>query len=127
MAAYGAFLERNAHIVDRVPSILERHTDAAHVCGHVPLTPVARQMKREICHVHGTSDYSLHVTLAPADCISHWLLRLICKANKGRQTRHRVRLGPAIHARWFECLQECHLWAGFYDSNGVCLDLCAEG
>ncbi|OJI99477.1 hypothetical protein ASPVEDRAFT_123327 [Aspergillus versicolor CBS 583.65] len=68
MAAYGAFLERNAHIVDRVPSILERHTDAAHVCGHVPLTSVARQMKREICHVHGTSDYSLHVTLAPADC-----------------------------------------------------------
>ena len=70
MAAYGAFLERNAHVVDRVPSILERHTDAAHVCGHVPLTSVARQMKREICHVHGTSDYSLHVTLAPADCMS---------------------------------------------------------
>jgi hypothetical protein len=25
-------------------------------------------MKREICHVHGTSDHSVHVTLAPADC-----------------------------------------------------------
>ena len=50
MAEYGAFLSRNTQVVDRVPSILERHTDA--------------------CHVHGTSDYSLHVTLAPADCIS---------------------------------------------------------
>ncbi|KAL4784892.1 hypothetical protein BJX76DRAFT_197318 [Aspergillus varians] len=68
MAEYEAFLQRNAHVVDSVPSILERHTPAAHVCSHVPLTPVAKEMKREICHVHGSSDHSLHVTLAPADC-----------------------------------------------------------
>ncbi|KAL3456737.1 hypothetical protein BJX64DRAFT_281146 [Aspergillus heterothallicus] len=67
LAAYGAFLSRNAHIVDRVPSILERYTDAAHVGNAVPLTSVAAQMKREICHVHGTSDHSVHVTLSPAD------------------------------------------------------------
>ncbi|KAL4944960.1 hypothetical protein BDV06DRAFT_62917 [Aspergillus oleicola] len=68
MEAYNTFLDKNSHIVDRVPSILERYTDAAHVCSNVPLTPVAREMKREICHVHGTSDYSVHVTLSPADC-----------------------------------------------------------
>ncbi|KAL4975533.1 hypothetical protein BDW66DRAFT_137121 [Aspergillus desertorum] len=68
MAEYAAFLERNAHLVDRVPSILERYTDAAHVCSHLPLTPVAKAMKKEICHVHGTSDHSVHVTLSPADC-----------------------------------------------------------
>ncbi|KAL4931782.1 uncharacterized protein BDV17DRAFT_288366 [Aspergillus undulatus] len=68
MAEYGAFLDRNAHLVNRVPSILERYTDAAHVCAAVPLTPVAKEMKREICHVHGTSDHSVHVMLAPADC-----------------------------------------------------------
>ncbi|KAL2867556.1 uncharacterized protein BJX67DRAFT_387793 [Aspergillus lucknowensis] len=67
-AEYSAFLTRNAHLVDRVPSTLERYTDAAHVGAHIPLTPVGRQMKREICHLHGTSDHSLHVTLAPADC-----------------------------------------------------------
>ncbi|CEL08648.1 hypothetical protein ASPCAL11795 [Aspergillus calidoustus] len=68
MAEYGAFLTRNKHIIDRVPSILEKYTDAAHVCHDIDLTPVAAQMKREICHVHGTSDHSVHVTLAPADC-----------------------------------------------------------
>ncbi|KAL2824574.1 hypothetical protein BJY01DRAFT_164658 [Aspergillus pseudoustus] len=67
MDAYGAFLARNAHIVDRVPSILERYTDAAHVGNSIPLTPIAAQMKREVCHVHGTSDHSIHVTLSPAD------------------------------------------------------------
>ncbi|KAL4883575.1 hypothetical protein BJY04DRAFT_216398 [Aspergillus karnatakaensis] len=68
MAEYTAFLDRNAHVVDRVPSILEKYTDAAHVCDRVPLTDVARGLKREVCHVHGTSDHSVHVTLAPADC-----------------------------------------------------------
>ncbi|KAL2826711.1 hypothetical protein BDW59DRAFT_171786 [Aspergillus cavernicola] len=68
MAEYGDLLTQNTHLVDRVPSILERFTDAAHVRDAVPLTPVAKQLKREICHVHGTSDHSVHVTLAPADC-----------------------------------------------------------
>ncbi|KAL5041304.1 hypothetical protein BDW71DRAFT_212284 [Aspergillus fruticulosus] len=68
MAEYVAFLDRNAHLVDRVPSILEKYTDAAHVCSHLPLTPVAKEVKREICHVHGTSDHSVHVTLSPVDC-----------------------------------------------------------
>ncbi|KKK11910.1 hypothetical protein ARAM_002297 [Aspergillus rambellii] len=65
---YQAFLVRNSHLVDRVPSILERHTDAAHVSKNIPLTSAAEDMHREICHLHGTSDYSVHVTLAPADC-----------------------------------------------------------
>ncbi|KAJ0414805.1 hypothetical protein BJY00DRAFT_18791 [Aspergillus carlsbadensis] len=68
MTEYEAFLARNKHIIDRVPSILEKYTDAAHVCHDIPLTPIAAQLKREICHVHGTSDHSIHVTLAPADC-----------------------------------------------------------
>ncbi|RDW79325.1 uncharacterized protein DSM5745_06177 [Aspergillus mulundensis] len=68
MATYASFLDRNARLLDRVPSILEKYTDAAHVASSIPLTPVARQLKREICHVHGTSDHSVHVTLAPADC-----------------------------------------------------------
>ncbi|KAL3496112.1 hypothetical protein BJX62DRAFT_232621 [Aspergillus germanicus] len=68
MTEYAAFLTRNNHIIDRVPSILEKYTEAAHVCHDIKLTPVGEQMKREICHVHGTSDHSVHVTLAPADC-----------------------------------------------------------
>ncbi|KAL4962057.1 uncharacterized protein BDV14DRAFT_179210 [Aspergillus stella-maris] len=66
--AYDAFLNNNSHIVDRQLSPLERHTDAALVCKHLPLTPAAKEMKREICHLHGTHDYSSHVTLSPADC-----------------------------------------------------------
>ncbi|KAL4807463.1 hypothetical protein BDV18DRAFT_151496 [Aspergillus unguis] len=68
MAEYGTFLDRNSHLIDRVPSILEARTDAAHVCQRVHLTPVARQMRREICHVHEQSEHSVHVTLAPTDC-----------------------------------------------------------
>ncbi|KAL4903114.1 hypothetical protein BDW74DRAFT_179985 [Aspergillus multicolor] len=91
MAAYASFIDRNAHIVDRVPSILEKYTDAAHVGSATPLTPVAKQLKREICHVHGTSDHSVHVTLSPADC---------------KQTRHRRRLGPAISTGGLEFVQK---------------------
>ncbi|KAL3474057.1 hypothetical protein BJX99DRAFT_186484 [Aspergillus californicus] len=67
MAAYIAFLDKNAHVLDHAPSILERFTEAGHVRGDV-LTPVAKQMRREIFHVHGTSDHSIHVVLTPRDC-----------------------------------------------------------
>lgn len=67
MAEYSAFLDKNAHVLDRVPSILERFTEAGHIRGDA-LTPVAKQMGREIFHVHGTSDHSIHVVLAPGDC-----------------------------------------------------------
>ncbi|KAL4791088.1 hypothetical protein BDV19DRAFT_371195 [Aspergillus venezuelensis] len=67
-AAYDAFLDNNSHIVERQLSPLERNTDAALVCKHIPLTPAAKEMKREICHLHGTHDFSSHVTLSPADC-----------------------------------------------------------
>ncbi len=35
----------------------------------VPASSVAQSMLREISHVHSSGDYSIHVTLAPQDCI----------------------------------------------------------
>ncbi|KAL4917388.1 hypothetical protein BDW62DRAFT_183992 [Aspergillus aurantiobrunneus] len=103
MAEYGAFFERNAHVINRVPSILERFTDAAHVCHDVPLTPVAKEMKREICHVHGTSDHSVHVTLAPSDCKrvidSGWGQRFTLGGSGGLKTMSFGRL-PALSTEY---------------------------
>ncbi|KAL2809141.1 hypothetical protein BJX63DRAFT_424064 [Aspergillus granulosus] len=68
MAEHDLFFTRNAQIANRPPSMLEKYTDAAHVCIGVLLTAVAAQMKRKICHAHGTSDHSIHVTLSLIDC-----------------------------------------------------------
>lgn len=46
-------------------------------------------MKREIAHVHGGNDHSLHVVLAPADCMypvsCEMLKRLVLMWNQGKR------------------------------------------
>lgn len=34
----------------------------------MPGAPVAKEMLREVSHIHATGDYSVHVVLAPQDC-----------------------------------------------------------
>lgn len=38
------------------------------VADNIPKPQVARNMSGEIAHIHTTSEFSVHVVLAPADC-----------------------------------------------------------
>lgn len=50
-------------------SNLERHADGLFVADHIPVFGIAKTMNREIAHIHSGNDHSVHVTLAPADCM----------------------------------------------------------
>jgi len=47
------------------PSLFEKHTDALFLADSIPASPI--ESLREISHIHGTSDHSVHVTLSPVD------------------------------------------------------------
>ncbi|KIY52314.1 hypothetical protein FISHEDRAFT_70002 [Fistulina hepatica ATCC 64428] len=47
----------------------ERRTDALFLAPDVPAHRTARKAWLEIAHMHETAEYSLHVVLAPRDCI----------------------------------------------------------
>lgn len=64
-----AFANRNQHLVGLSPSKLELHADALFLADGLVPTPAAQQLKGEIAHIHRLKDFSLHVTLAPADCM----------------------------------------------------------
>lgn len=70
MKEYTAFAARNQHLIKVAPSCLERHTDALYLADSVPGISLARDLNGEIAHLHGHGDFSVHVTLAPADCSS---------------------------------------------------------
>ncbi|GAB1204815.1 hypothetical protein APSETT445_003478 [Aspergillus pseudonomiae] len=63
-----AFANRNQHLVALAPSKLELHADALFLADGLLPTPAAKQMRGEIAHIHRLKDFSLHLTLAPADC-----------------------------------------------------------
>ncbi|KAE8377639.1 hypothetical protein BDV26DRAFT_281698 [Aspergillus bertholletiae] len=63
-----AFANRNQHLVTLAPSKLELHANALFLADGCVATPVAQQMHGEIAHIHRLKDFSLHLTLAPADC-----------------------------------------------------------
>ncbi|CAG8375909.1 unnamed protein product [Penicillium salamii] len=67
--AFNSFAHRNHHLVKLARSNLERHADGIFLADHLPASGLARTMNREIAHVHFGNDHSLHVVLAPADCI----------------------------------------------------------
>ncbi|KAJ5428517.1 hypothetical protein N7445_009971 [Penicillium cf. griseofulvum] len=67
--AFTAFGHRNHHLVKFQKSNLERHADGLFVADHIPVFGIAETMKREISHVHSGNDHSVHIVLAPADCI----------------------------------------------------------
>lgn len=69
MQEFTTFATRNTHLVKLLPSRLELHTEAYFLADSVPGTNLASQVNREIAHVHGQGDFSVHVTLAPADCM----------------------------------------------------------
>lgn len=50
-------------------SNLERHADGLFVADLIPVFGIAKTMNREIAHIHSGNDHSVHVTLAPADCM----------------------------------------------------------
>ncbi|KAJ5465406.1 hypothetical protein N7530_009193 [Penicillium desertorum] len=66
---FTAFGHRNHHLVKFQRSNLERHADGLFVADHLPVSGIAQTMRREIAHVHSGNDHSVHVVLAPADCI----------------------------------------------------------
>ncbi|CAI7589235.1 unnamed protein product [Penicillium discolor] len=67
--AFSAFGHQNHHLVKFQRSNLERHADGLFVADHIPVFGIAKTMNREIAHIHSGNDHSVHVTLAPADCI----------------------------------------------------------
>lgn len=74
MQEFITFATRNTHLVKLLPSHLELHTEAYFLADSVAGTNLAERMHREIVHVHGRGDFSVHVTLAPADCMFPSLL-----------------------------------------------------
>lgn len=93
---FRSFAHRNEHLVKLARSNLERHADGVFLADHLPASGLAETMQREIAHIHSGNDHSVHVVLAPADCmllncvqslranISVWVLyqfRPICVSN----------------------------------------------
>ncbi|KAJ5519908.1 hypothetical protein N7463_000361 [Penicillium fimorum] len=67
--AFSAFGHRNQHLVKFQKSNLERHANGLFVADYIPVYGIAETMKREVAHIHSGNDHSVHVVLAPADCI----------------------------------------------------------
>jgi hypothetical protein len=66
--AFDQLYLQNEDLLKVEPSRLERHTDALFLADVVRSSPISEELKREVSHIHGTSDHSVHVTLSPADC-----------------------------------------------------------
>ncbi|KAL2001935.1 hypothetical protein VTN02DRAFT_951 [Thermoascus thermophilus] len=68
-AAVRALYEANRHLLQLRPSVYEKHTEALFLADGVRgNNPAGEHSVGEVSHVHGTSDHSVHVTLAPQDC-----------------------------------------------------------
>ncbi|KAL2007592.1 hypothetical protein VTN00DRAFT_9030 [Thermoascus crustaceus] len=67
--AIRSLYEQNKHLLKVGQSVYEKHTEALFLADSVTgNNPVGEHSVGEISHVHGTSDHSVHVTLAPQDC-----------------------------------------------------------
>lgn len=67
MAAFKSLYEANTHILKESQSLHERHTEALFLADGVRAHEVAKEMLREVSHIHQKKDYSVHVGLAPQD------------------------------------------------------------
>lgn len=64
-----ALAKRNPKIVQLKPSFFEKQTESMFVKDGIPAPQIAEDSMREISHIHATGDHSVHVTLAPLDCL----------------------------------------------------------
>lgn len=62
------FVSKNPHLIKINESQLERHSPAIFLADNVPQSDIARGINSEIAHIHCTGEFSVHVTLSPADC-----------------------------------------------------------
>lgn len=76
-------------------SNLERHADGLFVADHLPVFGIAKTMEREIAHVHTGNDHSVHVILAPADCMIFSIHSFVRVLTFLRYQGYRGWLGPA--------------------------------
>jgi hypothetical protein len=99
---FNAFAHRNHHLVKLAKSNLESHAPGIFLADHLPSSGLVENMKREIAHIHSGNDQSLHVVLAPADCMFLNFVGLFAfvLTFKSRQKGHRGRLGPAARFLW---------------------------
>ncbi|GAD91685.1 conserved hypothetical protein [Paecilomyces variotii No. 5] len=65
---FNKLVAANPSIIQFRPSLHEGHTRSIFLADDVPGAPVAKEMLREVSHIHATGDYSVHVVLAPQDC-----------------------------------------------------------
>lgn len=65
---YMEFVSKNPHLIKINESLLERHSPAIFLADNVPQSDIARGINSEIAHIHCTGEFSVHVTLSPADC-----------------------------------------------------------
>lgn len=126
---FSAFGHRNHHLVKFSKSNLERHADGLFVADHLPVSGIAKSMKREIAHVHSGNDHSVHVVLAPADCRDHLVnyfgFGFGLLTVHSRQEDYRSRLGPASCFLGYICDDVPFAWYEARYSRGVYFDLCA--
>lgn len=64
---FSSLAKQNSDLVEVKQSQLENHTDAMFVLPDNTRFPL-EGVKRELAHIHGTSEYSAHVVLSPQDC-----------------------------------------------------------
>lgn len=65
-----ALAKKNEKMVQLRPSFLERQTESMFLSDGIRASQIAADTKREISHIHATGDHSVHVTLAPQDCLA---------------------------------------------------------
>lgn len=67
--AFNNLYQQNQHLIKLSTSLRENHTEALFLADGVQgKEPVSTEALREIAHIHGTGDHSVHVTVSPQDC-----------------------------------------------------------
>lgn len=124
---FNAFGHRNHHLVKFQRSNLERYADGLFVADHIPVFGIAKTMQREIAHVHSGGDHSVHVVLAPADCMIFSILLLGVRVLTlfSRYQSYRGWLGPASCFLGYTCDVDSFAWYEARYPGRICVDLCA--
>lgn len=109
---FNAFGHRNHHLVKFQKSNLERHADGLFVADHLPVFGIAKTMEREIAHIHSGNDHSVHMVLAPADCMvfSICLFDVCVLKFLPRYQSYRGWLGPASCFLGYICDRVSFAW-----------------
>lgn len=65
-----ALAKKNEKMIQLRPSFFEKQTESMFLSDSIQASQVAEDTKREISHIHTTGDHSVHLTLAPQDCLN---------------------------------------------------------